>query len=118
MVEGQAQFVIAPVRARKDDESIVIELPVRNRYQRIVMAAVVPSEGPMMSPSGAKQLQDALHVARAGLQAVFFLFVLDIGHHPLKETRGWHLLAVADDHYLLDAVLLLRPPLDIRYLLG
>ena len=95
----QPQILAGRVGAREDHQAAVVELPVRNGDQRLVAAAIVPSQHPVGRALGCEQAQYALDVGGR----VLLVVVVPVLGHGVEEIGRRKLLAVPHDDSLIGA---------------
>ena len=95
-VEVYAQ-VVAILRARDDEQPVIVERPIRDRDQRFVARSVVPTKHLRMDTCGLCQRENALQVTSDEIVFRHFLVV----NHRVKEARGRKLLLVPHDNHLV-----------------
>ncbi len=99
-MELESQGVAVRFGAGNHSQLTAVEFLVGNSDQRMMPAAVMPSQHPLSHILGGTQTENALHVAGVQFRRVGRVIVID---HPLKESRRRQLTIVADDNDLLAA---------------
>ncbi|MNF58078.1 hypothetical protein D3C84_396240 [compost metagenome] len=79
---------------RKDDQFAVIELDVGYRNQRLMPAAIVPTQIAFLTACSLEHGQNAFNVSCCALVVIQFDF-------STEEVRRWHLSSIPDHHHLL-----------------
>lgn len=97
-MEPQSHTCLLGVGARYNEESVLVELAVRDGDQRLVAASVVPAKHALRQATGCEQAEDAFNVGNLCTLPVVFLR-LRSGHLG-EKCRGWQLAFVANDNDL------------------
>lgn len=84
MMVYKAEIALFFVRAREDDQSVLVELMVGDGYKRLVAAAVVPTQHAFWRSLCSEQSENTLHISRQ----IVFINLVSI-EKRVKETSRW-----------------------------
>src|SRR5690606_14651341 len=85
VVEDESQFLAGMIGTGKDDESIVVELAIGQGDQRLVAAAVMPTQHALRGALCNEQSQDALQIAAWTELAVVIIGIVAATHDLVEE---------------------------------